>query len=582
MKKTYTLIALAASMSFAAKIGVLVDKGSCPSGHYPTIITLDAEDSNNATEYSGDDKKPIGISGKSLVEFSYCVFDYDELIQVPYDYVVLRLDDACPKGSMAFARYHDTEDSNNNNSPKGSFLVTPNDIGDNAKLEYCFVPKATKNAKYQYPFQKKYGVFASPSSSSSIVRNKVKVDDEDSRNKNGWDWRDIKDNSIKDRIKKIVEDGKNVIYHTIKWKGDEGALPPMSSLWRTTIGVIRVDSKASCQRKFTITLDAEDFQNQTGVTAGSSDHPGIRLNSHVDFDYCVIDGSDIPRARYDYVVLRTSKYCPMSTYPVSRHHDTEDSDNANAPKGSSAVWPSVINDNADLEYCFVPKKSGGKAYPFSASYGVFANNPGLNNIIYTEFRVDDEDSGPCVREECERRPVTHLEPRRNEYGDLTDGWVEVTTIEEFCECKEFDNYNDWNWYGKSNMPSLIGNIIFDYQHDTYYRYIHWNGKALSKSAETIVEAPVVREVATVAPVSSVAPEIKGFDHSAVAVELKSAGNVVVSIMNIRGDVVAMVSQDNMMPGIHMVKWNSGIVPSGRYIVAVKQNGKVSAKNVILK
>ena len=70
MKKIYTLVAVAASMSFAAKIGVLVNQGSCPSGHYPTIITLDAEDSNNATEYSGDDKKPIGITGKSLVEFS--------------------------------------------------------------------------------------------------------------------------------------------------------------------------------------------------------------------------------------------------------------------------------------------------------------------------------------------------------------------------------------------------------------------------------------------------------------------------------------------------------------------------------
>ena len=53
-------------------------------------------------------------------------------------------------------------------------------------------------------------------------------------------------------------------------------------------------------------------------------------------------------------------------------------------------------------------------------------------------------------------------------------------------------------------------------------------------------------------------------------------------MNIRGDVVATVSQDNMQPGIHMVNWNSGAVPNGRYVVAVKQNGKFSAKNVILK
>ena len=569
MKKTYALIALAASMSFAAKIGVLVSQGSCPSGHYPTIITLDAEDSRNATEYSGDDKKPIGITGTGQVEFSYCVFDYDELIKVPYDYVVLRLDDACPKGAMAFARYHDTEDSGNKNSPKGSFLVSPSDIGDNAKLEYCFVP-ADKKAKYSYPFQKKYGVFASPESSSSIVRNKVKVDDEDSGNKNGWDWHGITDNSIKDRIKKIVEDGKNVIYHTIKWKGDEGVLPPMSSLWRATVGVIKVDNKASCQRTFTIDLDAEDTENRTGVTAGSGDHPGISLGSHVKFDYCVIDGTDIPRARYDYVVLRTSQYCPSGTYPVARHHDTEDSDNRNSPKGSSAVWPSIINNNATLEYCFVPKKSGGKAYPFSASYGVFANNPGINNIVYTEFRVDDENSGECVREECEYRPVT-----RTEY-DSQGNPVEITKLKEVCECVEYDNNNDWNWYGKSDMPYLIGNIIFDEYYDTFFRYIHWNGKSLKKEANMVV-------VDQAAPaVQSFSPEIKGFDHSAVTVELKSAGSVNVSIVNFKGAVVANIARENLQPGFHSLEWHSGIVPNGRYIVTVKQNGLVSAKNVILK
>ncbi len=569
-------------MSFAAKIGVLVNQGSCPSGHYPTIITLDAEDSDNATEYSGKDKKPIGITGKGRVEFSYCVFDYDELYKMAYDYAVLRLDDACPKGSKAFARRHDTEDSDNSNSPKGDFNVWPSDIGDNAKLEYCFVPKETdpKKIKYPYPFQKQYGVFAAYSS-SSIAHNWVKIDDEDSHNGNDWDWHDIKDNSTKDRIKKIVEGGDNTHYHTIKWTGDKNVLPPMSTLWRATVGVIKVNNKASCQRTFTIDLDAENTSNKTGVTGGEGNPPGISLGGHVKFNYCVIDGTDIPRAQYDYVVLRTSHYCPSGTYPVSRYHDTEDSGNGNSPKESPAVWPSDIGDNATLEYCFVPKKSGGKVYPFSANYGIFANNPGLSkNIIYTEFRVDDEDSGDCIKEKCDYRSVTHLEPRRNEYGDLTDGWDEVTTEEEFCECEEYDNNNDWNWYGKSNMPSLIGKIIFDKRHDTYFRYIHWNGKALSKSAE-VVEAPVVGEIAP-SVVASIAPEIKGFDHSAVTVEIKSAGKIVVSIMNIRGDVVATVSQDNLLPGIHMVKWNSGVVPNGRYVVAVKQNGKISAKNVILK
>ena len=549
-------------MSFAAKIGVLVSQGSCPSGHYPTIITLDAEDSHNATEYSGDDKKPIGITGTGQVEFSYCVFDYDELIKVPYDYVVLRMDKSCPKGSLAFARYHDTEDSDNSNSPKGDFSVWPSDIGDNAKLEYCFVPKETdpKKIRYQYPFPKEYGVFASPESSSSIVRNRVKVDDEDTGNKNGWDWHGITDNSIKDRIKKIVEDGKNVVYHTIKWKGDEGALPPMSLLWRATVGVIKVDGKASCQKTFTIGLDAEDHGNLTGVTKGMDDHPGISLGSHMKFDYCVVDGTDIPRARYDYAVLKLSKYCPFGAYPFNRHHNTEDLNNANSPKGSSVIWPSVINDDATLEYCLVPKKSGGKAYPFSASYGVFADNPGIDNVVFTEMRFSDEDQCPYewVSQNRCGNADEFSHPRCNCHARGVSG-------------------NEWNWYGvSSSIVSQINKIMYEKDFDTFFRYIHWNGKSLKKEANMVV-------VDQAAPaVQSFSPEIKGFDHSAVTVELKSAGNVHVSIVNLKGAVVANISRENLQPGFHSLEWHSGIVPNGRYIVTVKQNGMVAAKNVILK
>ncbi|WP_294960462.1 hypothetical protein [uncultured Fibrobacter sp.] len=564
MKKTYALIAMAASMSFAAKIGVLVDQGSCPSDHYPTIIRLDAEDSDNATKYYGYDKKPIGITGKKEVTFSYCVFDYDELHKMNYDYVVLRLDEKCPEGAMAFARYEDTENSNNKNYPKGDFSVWPSVIDNNAKQEFCFVPKATgsEKVKYPYPFQRRYGVFAN-FSSSSIAHNWVRVDDEDSgKSGNSYDWHGITDNSIKDRIKKIIEGGDNTIYHTLKWLKDDTGLPAMSSLWRAPVGVIKVDDKASCQKTFTITLDAENKNNNTKVIAGSSNHPGISLGGTVSFNYCVIEGANIPKARYDYVVLRKGRYCPAGTYPFARYHDLEDTDNKNSPKNkASVVWPSVVDDNARLEYCFVPQKSGGKAYPFSASYGVFAANPSMSNIIYTEFRIDDEDSGPCVKEDWPAAP--------------SDG----SAIEP--ECVEYGNNNAWYWYGaSSDIQKRIKNIIRDKNHDTYFRYIHWNGKSLSKSAE-VVEAPAVGEIAPSAAVS-LSPEIKGFDHSAVTVEIKSAGKIVVSIMNIRGDVVATVSQDNLLPGIHMVKWNSGVVPNGRYVVAVKQNGKISAKNVILK
>ena len=558
MKRTYMLITLAASMSFAAKIGVLTD--ACPNERSKITISLDAEDKNNITEYYGDDKTPIGIGGTKSVAFTYCVYDYDELPRVPYDYVVLRLDDKCPEGALAFARFHDTEDKNNENSPKGDFQVSPSVIDDDAKLEYCFVP-AEKNAKYPYPFQKEFGVFANPSSSSNVMHNWVKIDDEDTKNKNDWDWHGITDNSIKKRIKKIVEDGKDVVYHTIKWTGDEKVLPPMSSLWRTTIGV-----KASCQREFTITLDVENHNNNTKVTAGSSDHPGIDLEGHVDFDYCVIDASNKSLyAQYDYVVLRTSQFCPLGSKSFARYHDTENSKNKNAPKGSSAVWPSVIDDNARLEYCLVSKRSDGKAYPFSASYGVFANNPGVNNIIYTEFRVDDEDDVSCTKEELWQEPVPKFDEEGNYIGD---------DLQDYYRCVEKRNNN--HWYFRNRSLRYVENIMYDDGKDTYFRYIHWNGKSLKKEANMVV----VEQAAPAA--QPLSPEIKGFDHSAVTVELKSAGSVNVSIVNLKGAVVANIARENLQPGFHSLEWHSGIVPNGRYIVTVKQNGLVSAKNVILK
>lgn len=42
------------------------------------------------------------------------------------------------------------------------------------------------------------------------------------------------------------------------------------------------------------------------------------------------------------------------------------------------------------------------------------------------------------------------------------------------------------------------------------------------------------------------------------------------------------SQESLKPGVHQIKWSSCMVPSGRYIVKVEQNGMVNTKNVILK
>lgn len=76
--------------------------------------------------------------------------------------------------------------------------------------------------------------------------------------------------------------------------------------------------------------------------------------------------------------------------------------------------------------------------------------------------------------------------------------------------------------------------------------------------------------------------IKGFNRSTVSVELQSAGNVEVSVIDMKGSTVAKISAKNLQADFHNLNWNSTNVPSGHYLISVKHNGTFSGKSVILK
>ena len=116
---------------------------------------------------------------------------------------------------------------------------------------------------------------------------------------------------------------------------------------------------------------------------------------------------------------------------------------------------------------------------------------------------------------------------------------------------------------------------------TIYNVIRWTKSSLNKSAGEVAESPISKgqPLVTAAPL---APAIKGLSRSAVAVELKSAGDVKVSIVGVNGAVIANIAEKGLLAGAHQLKWNSESVPNGRYVVKVEQNGMVNAKNVILK
>lgn len=347
----------------------------------------------------------------------------------------------------------------------------------------------------------------------------------------------------------------------------------MSMSYATKIGVLKADKNFKCNKEITLDLDVEDSSNKTGVKDGTDPNPpGISLGGHAKFTYCVIDAYDMPKVPYDYVVLRMDSRCPAGAYPFARYHDTEDSNNANSPKNSDATKPSVITDNATLEYCFVPKTKGSKnKYPkFDSNghkYGVFANTTGTN-IAHSKIYIDDEDRQTKVRSKT-----------------CTWGWyyIEAYGRHEY-KCKysySMRNGNDWlwergNWTFPEEYKSDLDKIMTGDENTTYHT-IRWTANSTSGMLAKSVDA--LDASVSAMPVSAT---IRGLDRSNITVELQTAGNAKISVMNVNGAVVANIAQENLMPGVHQVKWNSGIVPNGVYIVKVVHNGMVNSKRVILK
>lgn len=285
----------------------------------------------------------------------------------------------------------------------------------------------------------------------------------------------------------------------------------------------------------TIRLDAEDNNNRTRIVSGNSSPRGIEIrDGGLKFTYCSYISPNPPKVPYDYAVLKLDDYCPDGTYNFRRYHDTEDHDNHNYATGS--YWPNEVNENANLEYCLVPRdNSSSRVYPFSSNFGIFASFAS-SSIFHSEILFDDEDT---------------------------------------------DNENSWTWYGMPSSMKNRANVIISGTTNTTYHVAKWNGGgSLNKSAETEIASKPVDNVVVINKPAPAA--LKGINRTTVAVELQSQGDVEVSIVDINGSVVAKVAEKNLQPGVHQLNWNSANVPNGFYVVSVKQNGMVSAKNVILK
>lgn len=312
--------------------------------------------------------------------------------------------------------------------------------------------------------------------------------------------------------------------------------PNDPSVWPKRIGVLKKHWDYACDEEIIIRLDAQDVPNYSGFDEGETVNvPSVYVGRGiVEFMYCVLeyDGTNnqLPRVPFDYVVLRLDDACPAGMQQFARYHDTEDDTHNNYYSGN--ISPNVVNYGVRKEFCFVPAdNSSSLPYPVSSEYVVFANVSNAN-ILHSRLMVDDENSS---------------------------------------------NNNHWYWYGaSSSIRERIANIV-NGTNDTYYHMVQWVGpNVLPKRTELAKSEELISADAPLSPI------VRGIDHSAVDVEIKTAGTTKVSIVNANGAVVAKIVKENLQPGFHRVEWHSGIVPNGRYIVTVEQNGKTNAKGVVLK
>jgi len=365
-------------------------------------------------------------------------------------------------------------------------------------------------------------------------------------------------------------------------------LAATSMCFATKIGVLKRDASYKCPGKQVyFDLDVEDDDNDTKIMSRSDKNdkkiPGINIDGgHAKFTYCVIDSKEMLPVSFDYVVLRLDDSCPKGATEFSFTHDTENDDNANHKDGD--ISPNVVNkDIVTFEYCFVPKSSKPTAnYPFkNVQYGVFANRDDISkkdHITHFYVKIDDEDTK-------KRNKVVSV--TRNTKCTCSGGG-QYARNDKCYNAKGQEVCSFWNtetekWnHNDSYIPGEIEDRlsrIMSSTRNTLYNVIKWTGSASQVLAKSVVaEAPAAPAAAQM----NVVPEIKGFDHSSVTVEMQSAGNVDIAIMNVNGVVVAKIAKENLLPGVHVMNWNSSLVPNGRYIVTAKQNGKMNSKVVILK
>ncbi|MCQ2062801.1 MAG: PDZ domain-containing protein [Fibrobacter sp.] len=76
--------------------------------------------------------------------------------------------------------------------------------------------------------------------------------------------------------------------------------------------------------------------------------------------------------------------------------------------------------------------------------------------------------------------------------------------------------------------------------------------------------------------------LRGFTRKAVSYSVKTPGKTIVTILNADGEQVAKIVNEGATAGVNTVAWNAENIPSGRYMVSIDHNGRVSGTIAALK
>ncbi|GMU06373.1 hypothetical protein ASNO1_26260 [Corallococcus caeni] len=196
-------------------VGVLSGSGSCPDPAKRVTISLDNEDSNQASRVNGW-TGATSVDSNGNTHFVFCRTDGNQFHSLSAgsdgrsNFAVLQLGGACPAGSVGFARYFDNEDSRNSNSYSGE--IAPNVVDGNTLLRFCLFKGDGVIAAGLPVLGFDYGVFAGTNFVFTSSRGSIYTDDEDSRNKNYYSA----DPAWKYAATAIVSEGANTTLFTAR------------------------------------------------------------------------------------------------------------------------------------------------------------------------------------------------------------------------------------------------------------------------------------------------------------------------------------------------------------------------------